>query len=234
MSLIEEAFSFVSYMDVTEIRQAYYGRNNIYASFTDSIYYIKSGKDSGALKRPWAIVANTVNEVVARKVSTHYFYANILRVNKSKGWIEDIRNYNSSQFEKDIIKLGQMKFLEIDFVETVVDYVIGRNTTNKRFELLWDITKRLSKNDEMLWNKIFLELGYNGFSDQVGSGLFGTRNPCTLILTEDVITYLDTIPVQKYRKDTRQRIKDRIDQTQRLSMSRVKRNRIAKVQNRRR
>lgn len=233
MSLIEEAFSFASYMDVTELRQMYYGRNNLYVSFTDSIYYIRSGKDSGSLVRPWAIVANSVNEVVARKVTTPYFYANVLRVNK-RGWIEDIRQYDSDKLAKDITKLKNISFLDETLVETVVQYVVGKRATSKKFEILWDITKRLSKNNEMLWNKIFLELGYNGFTDQTGTGLFGGREPCSLILTEDAITYLDTVEIQKYREDKRTRVKDRIAQVQRLSFSDNKKNRIAKIQNRRR
>ena len=232
MTPLKEAFSFGSYMDVSELRRLYYGRNNVYASFTDSIYYIKSGKDSGSLVRPWSILANSVNEVVARKVSTHYFYANILRVDK-RGWLEDIRDYDDRALAKDIEKLKGLKFVEESFVNTVVDYVINRRATTKKFELMWDITKRLSKNNEMTWNKILLGIGYTGFTDQTGSGLFGGRYPQSIILTEDVITYLDTVPVQKYRKDQRKRVIDRIDQVQRLSNSVTKKNRVAKIQNRR-
>lgn len=228
-----EAFSFGSYMDVTELRQMYYGRQNLYTSFTDSIHYIKSGRDSGELVRPWAIIANSVTEVVARKVSTHHFYANVLRIDK-RGWIEDIRDYDDRQLMKDITKIKEMSFLEEKFTSLIVDYVLERKRTGKRFEILWDITKRLSKTDEMLWNKILLELGYTGFTDQTGSGLFGGRYPRSLILTEDAITYLDTVPIQKYRSDTRVRTKEQVIQQQRLTNSNTKKNRIAKIQNRRR
>lgn len=233
MTTLQEAFSYASYMDVTELRQLYYGRNNLYVSFTDSIYYIKSGKESGTLVRPWSIVAHGVNNVVARKVTTPYFYANVLRIDK-KGWVEDIRQYGSDQLAKDIVKLKNMKFLDESLVDTIVKYVTDRRATLKKFDTMWDITKRLSKNDEMLWNKILLELGYTGFTDQTGTGTFGGREPCSLILTEGIVTYLDTVPIQKYREDRRSRIKDRISQVQRLTNSNVKKRRVAKIQNRRR
>lgn len=230
---LQESFSTAAYMDVTELRQLYYGRSNVYVSFTDSIYYIKSGKESGALVRPWSILVNSVNEVVARKVSSPYFYANVIRVDK-KGWIEDIRNYDERQLKKDIESLTELTFLEESFVTTVVEYVLERKRGSKKFEILWDITKRLSKNNEMTWNKILLELGYTGFTDQTGTGIFGTRFPQSIILTEDIMTYLDTVEIQKYRKDGRQRVINRIAQVQRLTVSDTRKNRVAKVQNRRR
>lgn len=220
-------------MDVSELRQMYYGRSNLYVSFTDSIKYIKSGKDSGTLVRPWSILANSVNEVVARKVSTPFFYANVMRINK-KGWLEDIRHYDDRQLKKDIDSLTQLSFVEESFVNTIVEYVMERRQSSKKFEVLWEITKRLSKNDEMLWNKILIGIGYTGFTDQTGTGIFGTRFPQSIILTEDVITYLDTVEIQKYRTDNRKRIKDRIEQVQRLTTSNTKKNRVAKIQNRRR
>lgn len=233
MRLLKEAFSAASYMDVTELRQMYYGRSNLYVSFTDSINYIKSGKDSGALIRPWSILVNSVNEVVARKVSTPYFYANVIRIDK-RGWLSDIRQYDDRQLKKDIQSLTQLSFLEESFVNTVVEYVVDRKRGDKKFEILWEITKRLSKNNEMTWNKIFLELGYTGFTDQTGTGIFGSRYPQSIVLTEDVMTYLDTVSIQKYRTDNRTRIKDRIEQVQRLTSSDTKKKRIAKIQNRRR
>lgn len=233
MELLEEAFSNATYMDVTELRQMYYGRSNLYVSFTDSINYIKSGKDSGSLVRPWSILANTVNEVVARKVSTPYFYANVIRIDK-KGWLDDIRHYDDRQLKKDVETLTQLSFLDESFINTIVEYVMERKRGAKKFEILWEITKRLSKNNEMTWNKILVGIGYTGFTDQTGTGLFGTRFPQSIILTEDALTYLDTVAVQKYRTDNRKRVKERIEQVQRVSMSATKKNRIAKVQNRRR
>lgn len=205
-----EAFNNSSDLDVSELRSKYYGRSNMYVAFSDSIFYKNDGRDYGAVVRPRSIIVDSVVDVVARKVTTPYLYANVMRINK-KGWLDDIRQYDSYTFEKDLQKLRKLRSVDSKFANTVIDFVVKQKKTTNRFMLFWDITKRLSKNNQDTWNKILVDMGYTGFTDQTGTGVFGSRFPRSIALVERNLTYVDTLEIQATRKDPRARTSSLVD-----------------------
>ena len=94
---INEIFSASSVMDVTELRTLYYGRLNLFVTFTDD-GTLTMRPDSNE-QRPAGYVAYSVPDVIGRKVKSPEFYANVYRVkknNKSREYIENIKTYTKT------------------------------------------------------------------------------------------------------------------------------------------
>ena len=221
--LLEEAFSNASYITVSELRSLYYGRLNVYVSFTDNSRYIMRNN-----RRPDGILCHAVDVVVGRKATTNLLYGRVFRVRKNAGrFIEDIRNHTNDSLKLDIESLYLLRYLKHSDIDAAVDKVMNNVRIRKAFDRLWEITKELSNGDGKRWAQIFLDLGYIGFTDQRGTGLFQRkREPSTILLDESAKTDLDIVPMQKYRSDPRARIRDDVNKVVRdISTSR---NRVAK------
>lgn len=220
---LEESFSFASYMDVREIRALYYGRLNMYASFTDNHEY-----DLRSNTRPHGILAHAVDTIVGRKVSTEKFYAKVFRLRKSGGkFIEDIRHYSRDELMEDIEVLKILSITKKDNVEKVVESVMANGRLRRDFDRLWEITKALSNKDSKKWAQLFKELDYIGVEDKAGLGVLTKKKvPVMLLFNTKSKTDLDVVPIQKYRKDERARVKELVDK--RVKDQSTVRNRIAK------
>lgn len=220
---IEESFSFASYMDVREIRALYYGRLNIYASFTDNSEY-----DLRSNTRPRGILSHAVDTIVGRKVSTEKFYAKVFRLRKSGGkFIEDIRHYSRDELLEDIEVLKVLSSTKEDDVEKAVSAVMANGRIRRDFDRLWEITKILSNRDSRKWAQLFKDLDYIGVEDKAGLGVLTKKKaPVMLLFDTRSITDLDVVPIQKYRKDERARVKELVDK--RVKQQATQRNRIAK------
>jgi hypothetical protein len=220
---LEESFSFASYMDVRELRALYYGRLNMYASFTDDESYKTSG--SG---RPNGIVSHAIDTVVGRKVSTEKFYAKVFRLNKSGGrFIEDIRHYSRDELNDDLEVLGILSTTRTDDVASAIESVMANGRIRRDFDRLWEITKIVSKGDTKKWATLFKELGYIGAEDKTGLGVITKKKvPVMILFNTKNKKDLDIVPVQKYRKDERERVKELVDYKVRIQAP--ARNRIAK------
>lgn len=220
---IEESFSFASYMDVREIRALYYGRLNMYASFTDNSEY-----DLRSNTRPRGILSHAVDTIVGRKVSTEKFYAKVFRLRKSGGkFIEDIRHYSRDELLEDIEVLKVLSSTKEEDVEKAVSDVMANGRIRRDFDRLWEITKILSNKDSRKWAQLFKDLDYIGVEDKTGLGVLTKKKaPAMLLFDTRSKTDLDVVPIQKYRKDERARVKELVDK--RVKQQATKRNRIAK------
>lgn len=224
MALLVEIFSNASYMDVRELRSMYYGRINMYVSFsdTDRVEY-KPKRINGAIFRPTGIFCHSVDSVVGRKVSTPKLYGHVLRVRKDGSFVDDIRTYTSEQLKADIKHLQEEYGMDAELPAKIEN----RMSTRRPFERLWTLTRILSDGNADKWTEILLSLGYTGFEDQSGLGILSTAKvPCALVLDAGEATFFDIVPMQKYRKEERARIRDNVDR--KVDKMETKRNRVAK------
>lgn len=221
--LIEESFSNASYMDVRELRSLYYGRVNMYVSFTDNSNYITEDKD-----RPDGIVCHQVDTVVGRKANTSMFYGRVFRIKKTGGnFIEDIKTHTNDSLAIDIDAIRTLSYLKPAHVEEVIAVVMSNVRLRRAFERLWEITKKLSKNNNKTWARILMDIGYIGFADQSGLGIITKKKaPVAILLDMSKKDDFDIVPLQKYRTDPRARIRDDVDKKVRLMAT--GRNRVAK------
>lgn len=231
--LQESAPSGAGYMDTKEIMRLYYGRLGMFVSFSDDEKLDMSGFDGSELNRPYAIKSYTVDTLIGRKVHSAKFYAHVFRIkSKSKKFIEDIRNYTKEDFETDFEVLTLLGYIDQEELHTSRLILDSSNKVRYEFDRLWQLTKMITKSEgkyaDKLWRRVLLDLGYGGFSDYSGLGIMAKgRQSITIILEEGDIEVYDIVPIQKYRKDKRQRVIDQVNRKNKLSHAR--RNRVAKV-----
>lgn len=217
--IIKEAMSAASYQKLDELRSLYYGRLDVYVSFTDDGEYITEDDF-----RPNGIVCHSVDTVVGRKASTNLLYGRVFRIRKNRGdFLEDIRTYSADDLKKDLEAISSLRYIkDVDEESYDVLYKYQRN-----FEKLWFLTKELSQGDGKVWAKILTDIGYKGFKDPHGYGLFDRkRSPAAILLNTSAKEDFDIVPMQKYRTDKRSRVVNSVKrEVERLS---TQRNRVAK------
>lgn len=221
--LIAESFSSASYMDVRELRMLYYGRLDMYVSFTDDSSFVTKNNNA-----PEGIICHKVDTVVGRKANTSLFYGRVFRVKKSGGkFIENIKTHSTDSLKTDIAAIRTLSYLNSDDVESAVKYVMTNTRIRSAFERLWELSKILSDGNDKTWARILLDIGYSGFSDQSGLGIITkARAPVAILLDMKQKTDFDIVPLQKYRVDPRARIRNDVDRQVRLMGT--KRKRVAK------
>lgn len=230
---IEEAMAFSSgsYMDLDELRLLYHGRRDIYITFTDDGEYSFS-TETTELDRPDSIVCYPVNDVIGRKVSSNEFYANVFRLNKTKGeFIKNVNHYSRDDLTSDIILIRQISPVSEDVTGSIIESILKDTTIRKPFDKLWNITEFISKEKGSsygkVWRKLLMDLGYIGFADPSSSGIFtGYRTPAVIYLDHASRNDLDIMPIQKHRSDPRRRVRDKVER--KVARMGVRRNRIAK------
>lgn len=227
---LEEAFSMSTVMNVDEFRRLYYGRQDLFATFTDDG---KMDIDHD-IDAPAGYISYTINDVVARKVKTHEFYANVFRVTKnrsSRRFIEDIKTYDTRQLADDLIVIRSLNdIFSEQLIEDTIEKSMVKSILKSNFQKLWDITKTLAKTKgsayQFIWRRIFMRLGYNGISDLSGTGILVKKREPVTIVFDTRVEELDIVPIQKSRRDQRRRIVDQVDRhVKRLATAR---NRVAK------
>lgn len=220
---LNEVFSNATYMDVRELRSLYYGRLNMYVSFTDNSKYITKNKD-----QPDGIIAHQVDTVVGRKANTNLFYGRVFRIDKSAGkFVEDIKTHSNDSLQTDLDAIRALSFLKDSAVEDAINSVMTNSRFRTAFSRLWEITKRISKGDGALWSKILTSIGYIGFADQTGTGILSKKkHPVAILLDTGAKQDFDIVPLQKYRTDPRARIRDDVNHA--VKKMSTARNRVAK------
>jgi hypothetical protein len=183
--------------------------------------------------RPKSLVCHPINEVVAKKVKSNLQYGVVFRVKKSSGrFVEDIKEYESRDFLGDINRLKQLDYVDQETLNQIVTKIKNNGIIKHYFGKFWKITEMVAestgKTKESIWRKILLDLGYIGFNDQAGLGIFSKKKqPTTLVLNKNV-EFLDVVPLQKSIKDKRNRVIDQVErQNKKLA---VARKRIAKAE----
>lgn len=228
---LNEAMSAASYMDVSELRTLYYGRLGIYVAFSDNADIPKDGFSENQLVRPWSIVAHTVDTVVGRKASSNLYYGHVFRFKDRSGeFLEDIKSYSLEDYNEDLEILKTIPYIDPEELETAAAAVSSNPRHRLSFSRLWSLTQRLASSKGRLgdkwWRRVLLDLGYIGFNDPQGTGIIGKRNQQTTIMLTFGVEEFDIVPIQKYRKDKRQRIIDDINKKNKFNQTR--RNRVAK------
>lgn len=226
--MIEESyagFGTSSHLQLNDLRYMYYGRKDLYISFTDDGDYIESGLEN----RPKGIIGYKMNDVVGHKVRSPEFYANVFRW-YGPGALPDVRRYTGDDFVKDYRKLTQSGKYDIELLnELFVD--IGKNVLIRHpFSKLWEITEQLAtrqrKNTEAVWAEILMDLGYTMIGDPAAIGILSDRYPAYLFLDTERRIDVDILPIQKYRVDPRLRTRQKVER--KLKYMRNTRKRIAK------
>lgn len=224
--------SFASYMDVSELRLLYYGRNDMYVAFSDTHEIDMSGFEGSSLKRPYSIVSHSIDTVVGRKASSHLLYGHVFRL-KTKGgdFVRDVKNFTLEEYETAKDALYAIPYIDNDDLDFVVNLVDSNLRIRSPFERFWNLTKSLvidmGQNADKVWRRMLIDLGYSGFNDPSGTGIIGVRRqPVMILLEERDMEKFDIVPVQKYRTEKRNRIRDNVNRINKRL--RTKRNRVAK------
>jgi hypothetical protein len=220
-------------MDVSELRMLYYGRLDILITFSNDDKFEMDGIVNDQLKHPKGFECYDINDVIGRHVSTDRMYAHVFRLDKtiSNGRvIKDLRDYTDKDLSNDIARLNELYTPE--FIKLSVDKVKMDPRMRFPFESFWNITKDIADNygshGDEVWAKIMKKLGYVGFVDD-GYGLIGKKNKkITLLLKPNIVDQYDIVPIQKYRKETRKYIIDRIGNATKVMYTR--RSAVAKEQ----
>lgn len=227
---IEESykgFGTSSHLDLVDLKIMYYGRINVYVSFTDHGEYAYETEES-EMDRPDGVICYEVNDVVAKKVSSPSFYYNIFRWSKG-GSLDDIRRYSRDDFYRDIEKLRGMSFDE-DIFEFYLEEAVKDVRIRHYFERLWILTENLSRTNREFtrkWREILMKLGYNRIADPSGTGIISIGSaPVVLILDHESMLEIDILPAQQHREDPRQYVRDTV--ARKVKRLRNRRNRIAK------
>jgi hypothetical protein len=227
-------FGQSSHLYTTDLRTLYYGRPDVYLTFTND-GEISTENTAQEMDRPDSIICYDIRDVIGKKVTSSAFYANVFRIKKSGGeFIDDIRRYKKDELLADVAILRAIKVIDpIDF--DAMWKKINRDTTIRHdFVKLWLLTEFIAKQRNSrdfgeVWQSLLLRLGYIGFSDPSKTGvLVGEREPVTIYLDYESRKEFDILPIQKHREDPRQRVRDKIERKMKRMQYTTKRNRIAK------
>jgi hypothetical protein len=232
LELLESAPSNAGYLDIKELMRLYYGRLGIFVSFSNSENLEMSGFDGNVLARPYGIVGYSIDTVVGRKVGSASFYAHVFRNNRNEGFLKNIRDYNKENFKSDFEALKLFSYLDEGEVEAAKAVVEATMNIRFEFQRFWQVVRVICESEgkmgDKLWRRILLDLGYTGFNDPSGLAIMSrTKTAMAIYLEERNLNLFDIVPVQRFRKDRRQRVINAINRKNRLTHAR--RNRIAKA-----
>lgn len=227
---IEEAyrgFGLSSHIDTSELRLLYYGRPDIYITFTDD-GDVTTHHDN----LPDSFISYDVRDVVGRKVQSSEFYAYVYRIDKNRGkWVDDVRRYSRDDFYSDMEYLRRNEWLEAEEFDSIVK-TVGMDTRIRHdFERLWSVSRHVAasiseRNYRLVWGRVLRSIGYIGFSDPSMSGMLGKREVMSVFLDYDNREDLDILPIQSFREDPRRRIERQVERYRRRM--RGARNRVAR------
>lgn len=224
MHNLTEGFGTSGVLDVSYLRQNYYGRVNLIVAFANDEVEFKE-----TVKRPKSSVFYHVQDVVGRRVSSDKFYAYVYRFPKSGAGFLDIGEYTEEMMFSDFNKIKHMSYVNQDLFEDIASKSKYRNITKSPFQRFWEFTSELgAKLGQYGWGSLLMDCGYWGFDDKRGKGLFEKHNvPAVLILKDSFLDMLDIVPIQKFRQDPRKRVISQMEQQ--LKKLETRRNRVAKT-----
>lgn len=228
--ILEEGFGTSADMDVTELRRLYYGRLDMFVTFSNDDKVRFTNRPT--VRIPAGAVGFSVFDVVGRKVKDSAFYAHVFRFNTRQNFINNIKTYNTTDLKRDLLKLMVYDGLPEETIEQIIEENMTKSLLRNPFLKLWGVTQDMAMKQNrayspVIWRDIFLFLGYYGISDPTGTGILTggrAKHPTSLFFIEPAI--IDIIPIQKQRKDERRRVINNVDR--RVAQLSTKRNRIAK------
>ena len=202
--------------DVSELREKYRGRQDIYVVFTDSGEIDFSGAIAGPDERPYGAMSWSVNDVISRANSRMGGrYANVIRYRPTN--VLNERQYSMRDFEEDVEILRLL-----DYVETEeIDDGLKNGMVGNPFTKILDITNRLTFGhalNDRLWRRILSDLGYNAVLNKEGR---------MVILNVDDIQEIDIVQYETFRPENRASVIRQINRKNWIT--RAQRNRFSKV-----
>lgn len=226
-------FSATSVLDVASL-DGYYGRMDVYVSFTDDGEYDMVGAIDGNI-RPEGIFAYMVNDVVGRTSRESTLYAKVFRYKERSREPLKVQNYRMDDYELDYQKLVRLFPDHADTLDEIYTLVPGQLQIKNPFSHLWQLTFRFAaemvkglKNIKKFWTGLLLDLGYDAVIDKSGTGVISRkRKPCIVVLETDVED-LEIVSTQKYKKEQNSRIHAKIARFNDLTKVSNARNRIKK------
>lgn len=224
---VYRGFGQSSHLNVEELRLLYYGRPDVYLSFTDD-----GDMETEHNGLPDCYIAYDVRDVVGRKVQDGSFYGYVYRIKKNQGsFIDDVRRYSNEQLSRDMDALRSLGIVDEDEFDRLYMRVGMDTRIRHTFERLWRMTQIMAqtgsdRNTGSLWKEILLALGYVGFSDPSRSGMLGKKEQRTLYIDYERREDLDILPIQSHRVDPRRRVERQIERYRRKM--RGSRNRVSR------
>lgn len=202
--MISESLTYATQADVRDLRSLYYGRLDIFVSFSDD-----SKKVTENNNLPTGIVCHRVEDVVAMKVKVSELYGHVFRIKKARGrFVESVKAYSLSDLQNDVVRLETLPYVYEDDVKAITEQVLRNPLIRSNFERFWEITRVLSDGLPDLWNRVIKDIGYIGFNDPDGIGIFSKRNtPSCLLIDMGRCDNFDIVKVQT-REEKRARIRD--------------------------
>lgn len=222
-SLLEDTPNSAQYMDITELKALYYGRLDMYGSFSNDENLEKSGIDkNGEPKRPSGVALYEVTDIVGRTVNSSKFYVHVARVKPRGGKLLNMESYSVISFQRDVSRLKEM--IDEEYIDQLVHEVNRDPRIRYEGERFWKLTKLLSlpykREGDDYWSGILSDLNYYGIKDNKGI-ISKDRKPVLYIFNEKDLTVYDIVPIQKYKKDKRMRTIERIaEKTKRMYVDR--------------
>jgi hypothetical protein len=228
--MLEEGFGTSSVMDVNELRRLYYGRLDMFVSFSNDDRLKTNERPT--VRVPSGVTGHSVFDVVGRKVKDAAFYAHVFRFNTRANFIQNIKTYNTTDLKSDILKLVNYQGLDEEVIAEIVQTSLSKSILRSPFQKLWDMTREIAMtqnraNSGVVWRELFLFLGYYGISDPHGTGILTggrKKHPVSIFFIEPGV--IDIVPIQKNRKDERRRVINNVDRS--VAKMSTSRNRIAK------
>lgn len=226
-------FSVTSVLDVSSL-EGYYGRLDVYVSFTDDGEYDMDGSIDGNI-RPEGIFGYMINDVVGRTSRESTLYAKVFRYKERSREPLNVQNYRMDDYELDYQKLVSMYPEHDELLDEIYTLVPGQLSIKNPFSHLWQLTFRFAasmvkglKNIKKFWGEILKDIGYDAIIDKTGTGVISRkRKPCIVVLEAEVED-LEIVSTQKYKKEQNTRIHAKIAKFNALTKVSNARRRIKK------
>lgn len=229
-------FSVTSVLDVSELNK-YYGRLDVYVSFTDDGDYDYFGGVDATI-RPESVYGYPINDVVGRFTRESTLYGRVFRYKEKSREPLDVTQYRMDDYEIDYRKLVDLYPAYEDELDWIYSLVPGQLKIKNAFNHLWQLTFRLAAkqakgitNIKKQWADIFIALGYDAILDKRGTGVINDKRKAVLLVLgrdDTHIEDLEIVSTQEHKKELNQRIYRKIARFNRLTKVSNARNRIAK------
>lgn len=205
-------FSVNSVLDVSSLN-GYYGRLDVFASFTDDGEYDLDARIDGNI-RPHGVYGYMINDVVGRTSRETTLYARVFRYKTVSNDSLDVQKYTMDKYEEDYKRLLK-KFPkweeELDEIHTLVP---GQLRTKNAFAHIWQLLfrfaaklKRGIQAVKLMWGELFEVLGYEAVVDKRGTGVISAnRKPCIVIFGKENnwksdVEDLEIVSTQVYKQE---------------------------------
>jgi hypothetical protein len=206
--------------DVEKLRMLYYGRLDLFVSFTDNEkYQLGGGKFYG-------VMATKVDDVVGRKptIPTNK-YAYVFRYQTKTDAVLDANNFPSTTLNEILQAMELLTFVDQDALRNAIGKVKSSSKyLGKSFTALLYVLSEVAPQTQfkqMVMSKIMMDLGYEIIIDKKGAYTFLNHS-----LVEQ--NSLHILPYQTFKEEDRINVTRKIDKiNKRLS---AVRGRVAKVQ----